>query len=235
MSPDGRRIPFTVESSALQRCGTLYVNMLNADTVTFREFMTQEPLPLSTIQNAVLEFLRGRHDVVLFGAQAVNAYVAEPRMSEDIDLMTTRPEELARELRDWLSQRFRIAVRARTVGKSRGYRLFQIRKGGNRHLVDIRLAAALPRSKRIAQVQVIAPAELIASKVLAYHRRRGQPKSGTDWRDLAMLLLAFPDLKRTPGLVSDALRAMGADQRTLAKWQSLVAQEIRAEDEDAEF
>ena len=52
------------------------VNMLNADTVTFRELMRQEPLPLSTIQNAVLEFLRGRHDVVLFGAQAVNAYVA---------------------------------------------------------------------------------------------------------------------------------------------------------------
>lgn len=222
-------------SPARRSRGWLGKNMFTADTVTFQEFVTQEPLPLSTIQHAVLEFLRGRQDVVLFGAQAVNAYVAEPRMSEDIDMMTTRAEELAAELREWLSQKFHFAVRARTVSKGRGYRLFQIRKGGNRHLVDIRLVSSLPRSKRIAHVQVMAPAELIASKVLAYHQRRGQPKSGTDWRDLAMLLLAFPDFKRPAGPVADALRAMGADQRTLAKWQSLVAQDIRAEDEDEDF
>jgi hypothetical protein len=32
----------------------------------------------------------------------------------------------------------------------------------------------------------------------AFHQRRGKPKSGTDWRDIAMLLLAFPDLKVDP-------------------------------------
>lgn len=32
-----------------------------------------EPLPLATIQQAVLEFLQGRGDAVVFGALAVNA------------------------------------------------------------------------------------------------------------------------------------------------------------------
>ncbi len=47
--------------------------MLNADVLTFKEFMMHEPLPLSTLHRAVLDFLRRRDDVVLFGAQAVNA------------------------------------------------------------------------------------------------------------------------------------------------------------------
>jgi len=55
--------------------------MLNAEDLLFQEFMSQESLPLSTIHNAVLEFIRGRKDVVLFGAYAVNAYVLEPRIN----------------------------------------------------------------------------------------------------------------------------------------------------------
>jgi len=46
--------------------------------------MSKEPLPLATIQAAVFEFLRDRDDVVVLGAQAVNAYVGEPRMTQDI-------------------------------------------------------------------------------------------------------------------------------------------------------
>jgi len=48
--------------------------MFDAGILTFQEFLMREPLPLAPIQNAVLEFLRGRDDVVVFGAQAVNAY-----------------------------------------------------------------------------------------------------------------------------------------------------------------
>jgi hypothetical protein len=59
----------------------------------------------------------------------------------------------------------------------------------------------VPPAQRIAQVLVVIPEELIALKVIAYHTRRGQPKSGTDWRDLAMLLLTFPELKHESGLV----------------------------------
>ena len=65
--------------------------------------------------------------------------------------------------------------------------------------------------------------------------RRGQPKSGTDWRDLALLLLKFPELKRDPGPVTDGLKAAGADEPTLAVWRELVALEIRPEDDDNEF
>ena len=195
----------------------------------------QEPLPLATLQQAVLEFLRGRDDAVVFGAQAVNAYVDEPRMTQDIDLLSPRAESLVQELREHLSQRFHVAMRVRTVAKGRGFRLFQSRKLGNRHLVDVRAVDALPRSERIAGVLVTAPAELIAMKVIAYHRRRGQPKSGTDWRDLAMLLLRFPDLKNESGPVDERLRAAGAESDVLNVWRDLVQQDFQPEGDGEEF
>lgn len=184
--------------------------MFDAGTLTFREFAMQEPLLLATIQNAVLEFLRDRDDVVLFGAQAVNAYVHEPRMTQGVDLFSTRAAELAEELRNHLSDKFRIALRVREVGKGRGYRLDQVHKTGNRPLVDVRPVEKLPSTQRIEQVPVIAPADLIALKVIAFHQRRGQPKSGTDWRDVAMLLLIFPEFKQEQSLVAERLRAMSA-------------------------
>jgi hypothetical protein len=209
--------------------------MFDAGALTFQEFAMSEPLPLATIQNSVLEFLRGRDDGVVFGAQAVNAYVSEPRMTQDVDLLSTRAAELAEELRDHLSQQFHIAVRVREIGKGRGYRLFQIRKSGNRHLVDVRPVVSLPSSQRVAGVLVMAPAELIASKVRSFYRRRAQPKSFTDRRDIAELLLQFPELKESTGPVTDALRATGAEPELLTAWQQLVAQEIQPPNEDDEF
>lgn len=194
-----------------------------------------EALPLATIQEAVLEFLRGRDDAVVFGAQAVNAYVPEPRMSQDIDLLSPRAAELAEELRILLSDRFHVAVRVREVADGRGYRLYQIQKSANRHLVDIRLVPTLPPSQRIAQVLVASPEELIALKVIAYHLRRGQPKSGTDWRDIAMLLLAFPELKQENGLVTERLKAENAGDEVMMLWQELVNQKIQTTNEDDEF
>ncbi|MBP9871680.1 MAG: hypothetical protein KBC53_09335, partial [Nitrosomonas sp.] len=85
------------------------------------------------------------------------------------------------------------------------------------------------------QVWVMAPAELIASKVISYHQRRGKPKSGTDWRDLALLLLAFPDLKQDTGPVATCLQDAGADAEIFGVWHTLVRMEIEAEDEDDEF
>src|SRR5213075_640341 len=105
---------------------------LNAGTLTFEEFAMREQLPLATIHEAVLEFLRGRDDAVVFGAQAVNAYVDEPRMSQDIDLVSTRATELAEELREYLSGRFPITIHV--SGNGKGYRLFQNQKPRNRHL-----------------------------------------------------------------------------------------------------
>jgi len=208
---------------------------LNAGVLTFKEFAMREQLPLATIHDAVLEFLRGRDDAVVFGAQAVNAYVDEPRMSQDIDLVSTRATEFAEELRAHLSERFHIAIRVRVIGAGKGYRLFQIQKPRNRHLVDVRTAETLPHAERIEDVLVISPPELIAYKVIAYHARRGQPKAGTDWRDLAMLLLTFPELKKEGGAVSDALTSLRATETVLRTWGELVAQRLVEPEEDGEF
>jgi len=209
--------------------------MLNAGVLTFKEFAMREPLPLATIHEAVLEFLRGRDDAVVFGATAVNAYVAEARMTQDIDLMSPRAAELAEEMRAHLSERVHIAVRVRVIGEGKGYRLIQIQKTGNRHLLDVRFIESLPRAQRIEDILVISPPESIARKVMSYHSRRGQPKSGTDWRDLAMLFLAFPELKRGSGTVSETLQSLGANEEVMSAWRELVAQEIRLPDEEDEF
>jgi hypothetical protein len=82
--------------------------MINADVLTFQEFAAKETLPLSRIHQAVLEFLQGRKDAVLFGAQAVNAYAGEPRMTQNVDLLSTRAAEFAEELREHLSEKFHI-------------------------------------------------------------------------------------------------------------------------------
>ncbi|WP_019499398.1 nucleotidyl transferase AbiEii/AbiGii toxin family protein [Pseudanabaena sp. PCC 6802] len=209
--------------------------MFSAEVLTFHEFAMQEPVSLATLQKAVLEFLRDRNDVVLFGAQAVNAYVGEPRMTQDIDLLSTHARELAQELKDCLSQEFHIAVRVREIGDGKGYRLFQLQKSGNRHLVDLRPVQTLPAARCIDRIWVMAPPELLASKAIAFHQRRGQPKSGTDWRDIAMLLLKFPELKCSPGPVVDCLLSAGADSGVLAVWQEFVAQPIQPPDEENEF
>jgi len=44
-------------------------------------------------------FLRDRKDAVLFGAQAVNAYVKESRMTQDVDIASLHGEEFAEEVR----------------------------------------------------------------------------------------------------------------------------------------
>ncbi|MBI3649461.1 MAG: nucleotidyl transferase AbiEii/AbiGii toxin family protein [Acidobacteria bacterium] len=107
-----------------------------------------------------------------------------------------------------------------------------MQKSGNRHLIDLRPVAALPSTRRIEEVLVIAPADLIAGKVIAFHQRRGKPKAGTDWRDLAMLLLAFPDLKNETGLVTERLKAAGVEPAIFQVWRDLVAQDIQPETDD---
>ncbi|MEW6755507.1 MAG: nucleotidyl transferase AbiEii/AbiGii toxin family protein [Candidatus Latescibacterota bacterium] len=209
--------------------------MFGGGALTFHEFAMHEPLPLAVLHEAALEFLRSRDDVVLFGAHAVNAYVGEPRMTQDLDVLSTCAELLAQALSEHLHQRFRIAVRTRRATEGRGLRLFQVRRAGNRHLVDIRPVDTLPPAQRMAGILVLAPADLIASKVLAYCGRRGQPKSGTDWRDLAMLLLQFPELKRDPGPVTDRLAAVAAPAPALAAWRELVTQGIRPPQEDDDY
>ena len=193
----------------------------------------REPLPLATVHEAVLDFLRGRDDVVVFGATAVNAYVAEPRMTQDIDLMSPRAAELAEQLRAYLNERLDVGVRV--IGEGKGYRISQVREAGNRHLVDIRSGTTLTASRRIEDVSVASPAELIATKVACCYSRRGRPKSFSDRRDLAVLLLQFPDLKTETGAVQQTLKSLGVSEEVLNSWGELVREEIRRPDEYEKF
>lgn len=206
--------------------------MLNVEILSFREFVMHESLPLAKIQTAVLEFLQGRSDAVLFGAQAVNAYVDEPRATQDVDILSNRAAELAQELREYLSERFHIAVRLREVAGGKGLRLYQVRKDGNRHLADIRSEQDLPDTQMIENLQVMSPVDLIVSKVLSYESRRGKPKSGTDWRDLGMLLNRFPELKSVDGRVSALLSQRGASEFAVNFWKQLTEQDFTVDEDD---
>src|SRR5690606_25917812 len=199
--------------------------MLNADVVSFREFVMHEPLPLSKVQEAVLEFLQGRNDAILFDAQAVNAYVDEPRATQDVDIISTRARELAEELREHLAERFRIAVRTREI-KDKGFRIYQVRSEGNRHLVDVRVEDILPESTTVEDIHILTPVELIVSKIFSYESRRGKPKAGTDWRDLGMLLLRFPELKTADGEVANLLRERNASEFAVNFWHEFVEQDL---------
>ncbi len=209
--------------------------MFGDGALTFREFMIREPLPLATIHDAVLEFLRGREDAVLCGAQAVNAYVEEPRMTQDVDIASTHAEELAEELRDFLNKRFHIAVRVRNIRDGLGNRIYQLQKPKNRHLVDVRPVDVQPPSQRVNEVLVVTPSELIAEKVVSTIERSDPAKSFTDRADLIRLLRVFPQLKAQDGPVAERLRAADASEQVMAAWKELVAQEIQPEDEDDEF
>lgn len=209
--------------------------MFDAGTLTFQEFAMAEELPLAAIQRAILEFLRGRSDAAVFGAQAVNAYVSEPRMTQDVDVLTVEAKGLAEDLRQFLSDRFHIAVRARAVSRQRGFRVYQLRKPENRHLADIRAVKQLPATKEVDEVQIVSPEELIAGKVISYFNRQGQPKAWSDRRDLAVLLLEFPALKQETGPVLGILQERCVDPAIVQTWHELVKQEIKPSKEDSDF
>ena len=195
--------------------------MLNAEVLTFQEFVTQEPLPLSTIQSAVLEFLQGRDDAVLFGAQAVNAYVSEPRATQDVDILSTRARELAGELREYLTDRFHISIRIREIGDRKRFRDYKTRKEGNRDLVNIRPVDVIPATEALEVIRVLSPAELIASKVISFDSRFSKSKSWTDRRDLTVLLLRFPRLKAKDSEVSEILLRRQAIESAFRVWNEL--------------
>src|SRR3972149_4124885 len=209
--------------------------MLVDTGLTFHEIIMNDPLPKGTIQQAVVNFLNGRDDAAIFGAMAVNAYIDERRMTEDVDIVSTHAGELAESLQQHLNEQFHIAVRIRMVRDGVGFRLYQLAKPKNRHLVDVRPVDSLPPTERIDGVLVVTPAEVIAGKVLSCIRRKGKPKSFTDRRDLAHMLLRFPEFKVVGDIVQQRLEAQGADEQVLAFWRELVAEEILPEVEDDEF
>ena len=173
-------------------------------------------------------------DAVLFGAQAVNAYVDEPRMTQGVDIASPRAAELAEQLRAHLNARFHVAIRVENRRRTGlplvpGPEAEEPPLGGR--APGWGFAAGAANRRRIGRFAE----ELIAGKLIAYQRRQGTPKSGTDWRDLAVLLLKFPELKTKSGPVRDRLEAAGAVPTVIAGWENLVAQRIEAEEDEDEF
>jgi hypothetical protein len=200
--------------------------------LTFREFMTNEPLPLASVFREIFLFLRKRPDAVLFGAHAVNAYCEPERMTQDVDLLSTNPSALAEDLRSHLVATFHIAVRVREVSSGEGYRLYQVRKPKNRHLVDVRGVATLPPHENIEGVLTVSPADLVAMKAISLSNRPARDKGLSDRLDLHRLLHAFPALRSDEGLVAERLRAMGASDAAFAAWREVVRERIEPDPDD---
>lgn len=120
----------------------------------------------------------------------------------------------------------------RAVAEGKGFRVFQLREPKNRHVADVRPVTQLPPTQLVADIQVPTPEELIAQKVIASVRRKGQPKSDTDRRDVKVLLLAYPSLKDPRGPVHARFVAAGADEITLATWHALAREPLAAEEDE---
>jgi hypothetical protein len=199
--------------------------------LTVREFMMQEPLPLATIFHEVLSFVAKREDAVVFGAHAVNVYCEPPRMTADVDLLSTDGLGLANDLRAWLSDKFHIAARVREVVDG-GFRVYQLRKPKNRHLVDVRQVAVLPAFRQIEGIRVVEPAELVALKAMAVAGRKGHEKALSDRLDLHRLLRTFPELRAEDGLVPLRLSTLGGSGDALRAWQEVARQPLESDDDE---
>ncbi len=196
--------------------------------LTFSEFFMAEPLPLAQIQQTILEFLQGRTDVALSGAYAVNAYITEARMTQDVDILALQAIIFATDLQNHLHQKLPIAVETREIKPGQAWRIYQVHKPENRHLADVRSVEKLPETQLIGDIQILTPLELTMSKLVAYHARKNQPKAGTDWRDLTLLLLQFPELKSA---ISERLQQGNYSQAIQQTWVQISTMELTQTDD----
>ena len=152
--------------------------------LTAAEYHMGESLPIYRLQEVIFEFCRGRMDVVVFDAQAVNLYVGEPRMTQGVDLLCTAPDVVAAALASRLDEQFHIAVRVRELRPGKAYRVFQIRSEGNRHLADLRLAE-FPLTDLVERdgIRYVGLPMLVALKIVTMVKRRlAPPKGPQTWR-----------------------------------------------------
>ena len=197
--------------------------------LTFREFMSNEGLPLSSVFREMFTFLTTRSDAVLFGAHAVNAYCEPERMTQDVDLLSTDAAALAEQLRAHLAAKFTIAVRVREVVPGVGFPIYQVRKPKNRHLADVRQVASLPPHEKREGVLTISPMELVVMKTVSLSERRGKEKGLSDRLDLHRLLHAFPALKTEEGEVVARLRELGCSESVFTAWREVVGETFEAD------
>ncbi len=211
-------------------CFTMPLEQIVAGCITLHEMNQPMEVSLSEIHRSLLSFLQNRPDLVVFGAYAVNAYLKpeDVRMTADIDIQALQGKALASEVRQYLNQEFYIATRIREIGKNKAWRIYQIIKSGNRHLVDIRQVENLPNFEIVNNIQILSPLELIQAKIISAYARRQQPKGFSDLRDLYSLMLTFPQLVGQIQLDS-------GDEGLLQFWRSLQSQKIDLPEEDEDL
>ena len=169
---------------------------MHINCLTLHDLGSTMEVSLSEIQRSLLTFLQKRSDVVIFGAYAVNAYLQpdEVRMTADVDMQTLQGQLLVTRIIEHLHREFHIATRSREVKPGQAWRIYQVLRSGNRHLVDIRQVEHLPDFEVINQIQVLSPLELMVTKIISAYARQHQPKGFSDLRDLYSLMLTFPEL-----------------------------------------
>jgi hypothetical protein len=140
-----------------------------------------------TIQREILDFLDGRKDIVLWGAQAVNAYIDDPneqRYTHGVDIQAMDAGAVADAIKMRLETAFSLTIKL-VVGK-RFVSLWD--KQGKRKLMDINRTEVLPPFIVIDGVQVITKEELIKGKQQsAASPHRNKLKKQQDLIDLARL------------------------------------------------
>lgn len=194
-------------------------------SLSLSEFFVPKIVPLAEIQRFVFEQLRHEPDVVIIGAQAVNAYLPphKQRNTSDIDVQSTRPRETAKRLEQALRDRFHIAVR---VGQTkRTTRIYQraTKDGGlKRFLVDVEEVAELSPHQELHGLRVVTPAELLAMKATSAAARGHRPEGLQDRADMMRLLERFPHL-RASSEVPSRLKERAAPEAARNVWNELAA------------
>ena len=151
-------------------------------------------------------------------------------MTADVDIMSTDAEGLAEDLRTLIARKFHVAVRVRSVARGQGWRVYQIRKSENRHLVDVRQTDELPATRVFKDIQVIAPSDLVLSKLESYAARKHTEKGLTDKVDLYRLLRTFPRFKSENSAVSRALPDASPGARSA--WKELLSKPVEPTNDD---
>ncbi|HVT44879.1 MAG TPA: nucleotidyl transferase AbiEii/AbiGii toxin family protein [Thermoanaerobaculia bacterium] len=185
------------------------------------------------MQEVIFSFCADRPDVTVFGAQAVNLYTRVPRMSEDVDLLASDPAAAAEALAGRLGEELHVATRVREIRAGVAYRVFQVRKEGDRHLADVRLRMPLGETTVRDGIRYVSLVDLVAMKVLALSARGSAPKGATDLADLRRLLLSHPEIRSSEAGVTDTIRRFGGSVHAVEAWAELLAAPL-VSDEDAD-
>jgi hypothetical protein len=206
--------------------------MLADYSLTLQEYSMANEVTLAEIHRVVLNFLQNRTDSIVFGAQAVNLYVDEPRMTQDVDVMSTIAAELSELIRSELHQKLHIAARVRSVANEKGFGVFQLRSPSNRHLVDIRQVDELLPYRSFEGILVVDPDELVVLKLVSLASRPNTPKGMTDRADLLRLLLAYPSYRTDRLSIDTLLKKRKVSDEVIAIWESVVSSDIQPDADD---